>query len=109
EQHLRLFGPAHGPACWTLAGYASGFISFVTGTPMICIEDACLAAGDPHCRWRLVPAGSCGPELDDYRRRFVPLNIRERLNLLEQKVAERTSELAASESRYRDLVDDLPE
>lgn len=109
EQHLRLFGRSDGPACWTLAGYASGFSSVVFKTPMICIEDSCLARGDSHCSWRLIPAESCGPELDEYRQRFAPLNIRERLNLLEQKIDERTGALAASESRYRDLVDNLPE
>ncbi len=109
EQHLRLFGPSDGPVCWSVAGYASGFSSFVFKKQMICIEDTCTGRGDPHCSWRLIPADGCGAELDDYRKRFVPLNIQAQLNILEQKVAERTCALAASESRYRDLVDNLPE
>jgi PAS domain S-box-containing protein len=107
EQHLRLFGPSAEPACWTVAGYASGYSSRVFNTPMICIEDRCVARGDPECSWRLVPAAEAKDER--YRRLFMPLNLQAQINLLEQKVAERTSALTASESRYRDLVDNLSE
>ena len=109
EQHLRLFGRAAEPVCWTLSGYASGFSSTVFNTAMICIEDNCIAREDPHCSWRLVPASSCGPEFDEQRKSFVPLDLPQKINLLEQKVEQRTAELLASQSRYRDLVDNLPE
>jgi len=109
EQHLRLFGPAAEPVCWTLAGYASGFSSTAFDTPMICIEDCCVARHDPQCAWRLVSAASCGPELDEHRKAFMPLDLAQQINLLEQKVEQRTADLRVSESRYRDLVDNLPE
>ncbi|CAA7625586.1 putative Histidine kinase [Candidatus Terasakiella magnetica] len=109
EQQLRLFGVSDDPVCWTVAGYASGFSSVAFDTPMICIEGQCIGQGHEHCTWRLVAASSCGPEHDDHRRLFMPLNIQEHINLLEQKVQVRTSALAASESRYRDLVDNLSE
>lgn len=109
EQHLRLFGPAAEPVCWTLSGYASGFSSTAFDVPMICIEDTCVARGDPQCSWRLIPADTCGPELDEQRKSFMPLNLAQQINLLEQKVVSRTADLVASESRYRDLVDNLPE
>ena len=109
EQHLRLFGRSADPVCWTLAGYASGFSSVVFDTPMICIEDSCVGRGDSECRWRLVPASQAEGEKEDYRRLFMPLNLQAQINLLEQKVEERTAALAASESRYRDLVDNLSE
>jgi PAS domain S-box-containing protein len=109
EQHARLFGHSHDPVCWTLTGYASGFSSVAFGTPMICIEDCCIGSGDPQCSWRLIPAATCGPDHDERRRLFMPLNIQEHINLLEQKVEQRTEALAASESRYRDLVDNLSE
>lgn len=109
EQHVRLFGLSADPACWTVAGYASGFSSVAFDTPMICIEDNCVARGHAACSWRLISAAKCGPEHDEHRRLFVPLNLQQHINVLEQKVQQRTSALAASESRYRDLVDNLSE
>ena len=109
EQHLRLFGPSHDPVCWTLAGYASGFASFVFQTDMICIEHECEGRGDERCSWTLMNADDCSPELAELRKYFQPLNIKDQINGLETKVFERTRELEASEQRYRNLIEDLPE
>lgn len=109
EQHLRLFGRADEPVCWTLTGYASGFASRVLQADMICVETACEGRGDPHCAWTLMNASDCAPELAGLREYFKPLNLRDRLNLLESRVHERTRELEASEQRYRNLIEDLPE
>ncbi len=109
EQHVRLFGPSSDPVCWTVSGYASGFSSVAFDTPMICIEDQCVGRGHAECSWRLISADICGPEHDEHRRLFMPLNLQQHINLLEQKVQQRTADLAASESRYRDLVDNLSE
>jgi len=109
EQHLRLYGADDESVCWTLAGYASGFSSVVFDTPMICVEHKCEGCGDEHCTWSLMPASECGPERGEIRKYFKPLNIRTHINLLEQKVSERTQALEASEQRYRELLKNLPD
>ncbi len=109
EQHLRLFGRSDDPVCWTLTGYASGFASRVLDADMICVEHACEGRGDAHCAWTLMNASDCAPELAGLREYFKPLNIRDRINVLESRVLERTRELEASEQRYRNLIEDLPE
>jgi PAS domain S-box-containing protein len=109
EQHLRLFGRSDEAVCWTLAGYASGFASYVFDTDMICVEHECEGRGDDHCAWTLMNASDCSPELEGLRKYFQPLNIKDRINVLEGKVHERTRELEASEQRYRNLIEDLPE
>ncbi|MBK6401327.1 MAG: XylR N-terminal domain-containing protein [Rhodocyclaceae bacterium] len=109
EQHLRLFGPAEDAVCWTLAGYASGFASYVFGVDMICIESECQGRGDDHCAWTLKNADESSPQLLSLKKYFQPLNIKAQINLLESRVNERTLELEASEQRYRDLIEDLPE
>lgn len=108
EQHLRLFGQSNDSVCWTLAGYASGFASYVFNTDMICIEHECEGRGDDHCAWTLMNADERFPELAELRKYFQPLNIKAQINQLEGKVYERTRELEASEQRYRDLIEDLP-
>jgi PAS domain S-box-containing protein len=109
EQHLRLFGKSDEAVCWTLTGYASGFASYVFDTDMICVEHECEGRGDDHCAWTLMNAADCSPELAGLRKYFQPLNIKDRINVLEGKVYERTRELEASEQRYRNLIEDLPE
>jgi transcriptional regulator with PAS, ATPase and Fis domain len=49
EQHLLQFGRAQEPVCWTLTGFASGYLSFCNGKEIICIEERCVGKGDPTC------------------------------------------------------------
>lgn len=51
EQHLKHFGQSREVACWSLAGYASGYKSAVLGRQVLCTEVQCLARGDPSCRF----------------------------------------------------------
>ncbi len=48
-EHRRRLGPSSEPACWTLAGYASGWSTAVLGEKALCVEELCEAKGDPHC------------------------------------------------------------
>jgi transcriptional regulator with PAS, ATPase and Fis domain len=49
EQHALHVGPADEPVCWTLAGIASGYLSFANGREVYCVEDRCRGKGDPAC------------------------------------------------------------
>ncbi len=49
QQHLLHLGQAGEPVCWTLSGFASGYLSFANGREIYCIEDRCLGRGDPSC------------------------------------------------------------
>jgi two-component system response regulator HydG len=49
EQHLLLIGKADEPVCWTLTGFASGYLSFANGRDIYCIEDRCHGKGDATC------------------------------------------------------------
>ncbi len=48
-QHLLHLGQADQPVCWTLSGFASGYLSFVNGREVYCVEDRCHGQGDPAC------------------------------------------------------------
>lgn len=52
EQHLLHFGEAEGPVCWSLSGFASGYLSRAYGRPISCVEIQCRGRGDPLCRMR---------------------------------------------------------
>src|SRR5215470_12026549 len=50
EQHILRLGQADEPVCWTLAGFASGYLSHVNGRSILCVEDRCRGKGDAVCR-----------------------------------------------------------
>jgi DNA-binding NtrC family response regulator len=50
EQHLLHQGRSDECVCWSLVGFASGYLSFVNGRPIYCLETACRGKGDPVCR-----------------------------------------------------------
>jgi two-component system, NtrC family, response regulator HydG len=49
EQHLLHLGRAEEAVCWTLCGFASGYLSCCHGREVYCIEDRCRAKGDAVC------------------------------------------------------------
>jgi two-component system, NtrC family, response regulator HydG len=49
EQHLLHHGQADEPVCWTLTGFASGYLSFTNGRKILCLEDRCVGKGDATC------------------------------------------------------------
>lgn len=49
EQHLALLGRSESPVCWTLSGFASGYLSHVNGREILCVEEKCEGKGDAHC------------------------------------------------------------
>jgi two-component system, NtrC family, response regulator HydG len=49
EQHLLHFGRADTPACWTLCGLTSGYMSRIAGHEIYVLEDRCLGKGDAAC------------------------------------------------------------
>ena len=50
EQHLLHQGRADEPVCWTLTGFASGYLSRAHGRDIYCMEDRCRGKGDAVCR-----------------------------------------------------------
>ena len=62
EQHLLHLGRADEPACWTLTGFAAGYLSFATGREIVAHEESCVAKGDACCRVVARPRVEWGPE-----------------------------------------------
>jgi len=52
EQHLLQFGRAEEAVCWTLTGFASGYLSYCNGKQIICVEERCVGKGDATCHMR---------------------------------------------------------
>ncbi len=49
DQHLLHLGQAEEPVCWTLTGFASGYLSLCHGREILCVERRCRGQGDAAC------------------------------------------------------------
>jgi two-component system, NtrC family, response regulator HydG len=49
EQHLIHVGRSDGPVCWSLCGFASGYLSYANNREIVCIELRCRGRGDAVC------------------------------------------------------------
>ena len=49
EQHLLSVGQSDVPVCWTLCGFASGYLSYSNGREIYCVEERCVGKGDAAC------------------------------------------------------------
>ncbi|MBI5510590.1 MAG: XylR N-terminal domain-containing protein [Deltaproteobacteria bacterium] len=68
EQHLATFGKAETAVCWTQTSYASGYATAFMGCDCICIEEKCVARGDPECYWHIRRKEDWGAEAAPYVR-----------------------------------------
>lgn len=68
DEHLEKHGISNYGVCWTLQGYASGYLTKVFGKDVIAYEKYCRAKGDDHCYFVAKTVEHCEPEhLKDMR------------------------------------------
>ncbi|WP_437724954.1 sigma 54-interacting transcriptional regulator [Sorangium sp. So ce861] len=84
EQHLLHLGRAEAPVCWTLAGFASGYLSCVEGRDIYVIERRCLGRGDASCVFAGRTAEAWGAELEPH----LPFFQEDRLDASLRRAAE---------------------
>lgn len=88
EQHLKHFGRADYPVCWTLTGHPCGFGTAFLGKPVIARETECVGKGDKRCYVVAKTAEAWGAEaeqdLRDLEERSFDQEIRERDELIRQ-------------------------
>lgn len=101
EQHLLHLGEADEPVCWTLAGFASGYLSFCEGREVYCLEDRCRGKGDQECRLLARTKEEWGqtiePYLPFYRKESLDAALKEVTDALcraEERLKARREEIA---------------
>jgi len=104
EQHLIQLGQSDEPVCWTLAGFASGYLTHANGRAVMCIEDRCRGKGDAICRMVGRFKEDWEPAVLDKIQPFFEKEC------VEEALARLTAELRKTERklriRRRDLEDD---
>jgi len=110
------------PVCIMNAGYSSGWCEESFGVPLVAAEIECLAAGGEHCRFimappsrieqhlaahRRAPAANAGAAVNAgvvpefFQRKRLEDDLRAANERLEQRVAERTRELALANEQLQ--------
>ena len=121
EQHILHLGRSLEPVCWSLAGFASGYLSYARGEPIYCVEERCVGRGDAVCHMVGRTADGWGERLAEIRAPFDAQSmdatlegLRETLSSLEtrllrgrrqvaQNAVERHGVIAKSEAMRRVL------
>ena len=67
EQHLLQLGRADEPVCWTLTGFASGYLSRAYGREVYCLEERCRGKGDAVCHVVARPTEAWGEAVAAHR------------------------------------------
>jgi two-component system response regulator HydG len=101
QEHLLHIGQSSEPVCWTLCGFASGYLSCCAGRPIYCVEERCRAKGDAFCFMVGDTEEAWGDTIQDqiafYSRESLDNSLRHVTNLLkltERQLAARRRELA---------------
>jgi DNA-binding NtrC family response regulator len=88
EQHLLHFGRCDAPACWTICGLSSGYISRSSGKEIYVLEDRCLAKGDAACHLIGRTREEWGDKRAEELRFFEPNRLKDCLDVSLQRVIE---------------------
>jgi len=94
EQHLLHIGSADEPVCWTLTGFASGYLSRAYGRDIYCIEERCRGKGDAVCRL-------IGRPVEEWGEVIKPHLVYYQKGSLDSALEQVTAELKRTERRLR--------
>jgi DNA-binding NtrC family response regulator len=110
EQHLHHYGAATDPVCWSVAGYASGYVSACLGQEIYFRERACMAQGAAACSAVGKDADSWGDALAELRLDFQGADLGHEVERLRQAVhrqrldLDRRERLVAKRERELNLL-----
>ena len=93
EQHVHHYGKTSAPVCWSLVGYASGFVSACLAKEVYFREVSCAGQGERHCVAIGRDAESWGAELGSIRADFQAATVGPEVERLHAAVRRRATEL----------------
>jgi DNA-binding NtrC family response regulator len=93
EHHVHHYGKSHAPTCWSLVGYASGYVSACLGREIYFRETECLGQGADKCSAIGKDAESWGDALETLRLDFQGADLRQEVEHLRETAHRRLQEL----------------
>ncbi|HVG63995.1 MAG TPA: sigma 54-interacting transcriptional regulator [Hyalangium sp.] len=98
EQHLLHARRSDEPVCWTLCGFASGYLSRVEGERIYVLEDRCIGRGDSACRFHAKTREGWGAMLEPHLPFFEQEGLEGVLRQVTAELVRAERELAARKS-----------
>jgi DNA-binding NtrC family response regulator len=115
EQHLLHLGSSDEPVCWTLTGFASGYLSRAYQQEVYCIEERCRGKGDAYCRVIGRPLNEWGdaitPHLPYYQKACLDAALSEltrELRRVERRLRARRQDTRTREREVSGLILESP-
>jgi len=93
EQHVHHYGKSPAPVCWSLVGYASGYVSACLGQEIYFRETECLARGATTCAIVGKDAASWGDALETLRFDFQGADLEREVEKLRDAMHQRLQDL----------------
>jgi transcriptional regulator with PAS, ATPase and Fis domain len=93
EHHVHHYGKSNVPTCWSLVGYASGYVSACLGREIYFRETECLGQGADKCSAIGKDAESWGNALETLRLDFQGADLRQEVEHLRETAHRRLQEL----------------
>ena len=107
EEHLRQFSLSHTPVCYTLSGYASGYLSKICNQMVIFKEVSCQAEGHGECKWVGKSLDYWDGEIDNELQFYQESPIVKELELTYEKLLEEKGNLEKSTIIHKKLTEEI--
>lgn len=107
NEHVRLFGVADHPVCYTLTGYASGYISELFNESVIFKEVTCEGMGEEKCHWIGKPLAAWGKEIQNEMLFYQEAPIVQELEETYEKLLKERNNLAKTAKIHKKLTEEI--
>jgi PucR family transcriptional regulator, purine catabolism regulatory protein len=107
EQHLQNFGISQGPVCYTLTGYATGYVTGVVGVDVFFKELQCQGQGAPCCVWEGRLVSEWKDEAEEFFSYSKELPILKELEQTNEKLMLEKNNLALVSKTYNEMTNEL--
>lgn len=106
-EFVRSFGASDEVNCYTLTGYASGYISRILGQTVIFKEQKCIAAGEERCEWIGKLAAEWGADAEQQLHYCSELPILRELEVAHERLLKEKEQLAHVTAVHKLLTEEI--
>ncbi|MEI3611175.1 XylR N-terminal domain-containing protein [Pseudogracilibacillus sp. SO30301A] len=108
-EHISHYGHSEDNGCWTLVGYASGYLTETFGKDVIAYESQCIGRGDPICRFVAKTLDVYDTQANKMMKYYKADSIDRELNRIQKELYEINQNIIESDKVHQQLTNFLVE